>query len=357
MAKTQLSAALLREFAQLLRNEMDRFGQIKSSMDTQLLKGFLWEDPVAQHFKAKYEEELAPIEKKLIPAMDTYQQYLDEGAKRGEEYAEIESPSISAFKTSAAAFAGIGVAGAATIGIADSPSLSSFKTSAAAFAGTGDADPAATGIADSPSLSSFKTSAAAFAGTGDADPAAMGIADSPSLSASKQEMPKPDANNSPSIDAMKQEINKPNIGQNVAFNHDAAIETLQKQAKPREEQEGRCAEYVRKALEAGGLKMDETGHAYRYNELLPKKGFEKQDITFKLKEIKKGDTSRWTYKPNKEIKKGDIVVFDRIPGKKEYGHIQMYDGKNWISDFKQTYLHVWKDIDFSEVTYSVYRST
>ncbi|MDC9768160.1 glycoside hydrolase family 24 protein [Proteus mirabilis] len=34
---------------------------------------------------------------------------------------------------------------------------------------------------------------------------------------------------------------------------------------------------------------------------------------------------------------GDIVVIERIPGKHDDGHIAMYNGQSWVSDFKQAY--------------------
>jgi len=79
MAQTKVTADLLREFAQSLRTESERFYNIKGSMDSQL-HGFWWDDPVAVRFKSRYTESLEPIEKKLLPAMDKYQQHLDKEA-------------------------------------------------------------------------------------------------------------------------------------------------------------------------------------------------------------------------------------------------------------------------------------
>jgi uncharacterized protein YukE len=79
MAQTKVTADLLRNFAQSLRTESNRFHEIKASMDSQL-GGFIWDDPVAMRFKARYNEGLEPIEKKLLPSMDRYQQHLDKEA-------------------------------------------------------------------------------------------------------------------------------------------------------------------------------------------------------------------------------------------------------------------------------------
>jgi RHS repeat-associated protein len=80
---------------------------------------------------------------------------------------------------------------------------------------------------------------------------------------------------------------------------------------------GKCAAACRKGLEAGGL--DTAGHpadAKDYGPFLTKHGAEAVS----------GDH----YKPQK----GDVAVFqgnDSHP----HGHVEIYDGKQWVSDFKQ----------------------
>jgi RHS repeat-associated protein len=80
---------------------------------------------------------------------------------------------------------------------------------------------------------------------------------------------------------------------------------------------GKCAAACRKGLEAGGL--DTAGHpadAKDYGPFLTKHGAEAVS----------GDN----YKPQK----GDVAVFqgnDSHP----HGHVEIYDGKQWVSDFKQ----------------------
>lgn len=80
---------------------------------------------------------------------------------------------------------------------------------------------------------------------------------------------------------------------------------------------GFCARAVRLSLEAGGLSMvGHPGSAYEYKDFLPKIGF------YAVSEV--------SYVP----RKGDIVVIDRIDGHPN-GHIAMYSGSQWISDFVQ----------------------
>ncbi len=84
---------------------------------------------------------------------------------------------------------------------------------------------------------------------------------------------------------------------------------------------GNCAKYVRWALEAGGF--DTSGHPFYaegYDTFLIKNGFTKID-------------------PSSTPQMGDIVVFEPVDGH-EAGHIAMYNGKIWISDFKQDSMFV-----------------
>lgn len=95
------------------------------------------------------------------------------------------------------------------------------------------------------------------------------------------------------------------------------------QAKPT----GRCAAYVRQGLEAGGF--DTRGYpvpAADYGQLLTDRGAV--------------HVSPESYMPQE----GDIVVYDRY-GKHGYGHIQYYDGQQWISDWKQKSIEPFKDVN------------
>jgi hypothetical protein len=81
---------------------------------------------------------------------------------------------------------------------------------------------------------------------------------------------------------------------------------------------GRCAKYVRQALNAGGAGLESGPDAWGYAELLPALGFA-------------------AAMPPSGFKNGDVMVFDR--GRFEYGHVQIFcanlDGGRWVSDFLQ----------------------
>ena len=84
---------------------------------------------------------------------------------------------------------------------------------------------------------------------------------------------------------------------------------------------GRCGEYVRKALQAGGAKFHgrypPTGK--EYGPTLEMLGFHKITVE---------DPAKFTFL------KGDVMVMEPYKGSTA-GHVAGYDGKDWISDFVQ----------------------
>lgn len=91
---------------------------------------------------------------------------------------------------------------------------------------------------------------------------------------------------------------------------------------------GYCARYVANALEAAGLKFQRQPSAYMYhrNGILSKAGF--------------GLVSKGMQGYTPEI--GDVCVVDRF-NSHEHGHICIWNGKNWVSDFVQRTPNVYKD--------------
>lgn len=98
---------------------------------------------------------------------------------------------------------------------------------------------------------------------------------------------------------------------------------------------GLCAMYVRKAMVAGGIPLYQGGNAWHYKYLLPIIGFEEID-------------------KKEEMMIGDIVVFQPI-GKRRFGHIAIWNGKQWVSDFKQRSIIVHSDYTKKECEYSIFR--
>ena len=97
-----------------------------------------------------------------------------------------------------------------------------------------------------------------------------------------------------------------------------AMRYAKKHAK--NESSGYCARYVANALEYAGIKFQRQPSAYMYhtNGILKKAGFGLVS------------TSMSGYSPQP----GDVCVIGRFNNHK-HGHICIYDGKNWISDFVQ----------------------
>lgn len=81
---------------------------------------------------------------------------------------------------------------------------------------------------------------------------------------------------------------------------------------------GRCALYVRRALQAAGYEFTPQASAYMYatNGTLASAGFVKLNNANYVPQV------------------GDVAVFNRS-GKHPHGHIQIYDGNQWVSDFRQ----------------------
>ena len=100
---------------------------------------------------------------------------------------------------------------------------------------------------------------------------------------------------------------------NYTYDKDKSVEYLTENAETKSKTW--CAWYVMRALNAGGCPAYLLP-AYGYSWLLPQMDFV--------------EVSKKNYTPLK----GDIIVFPAV-GKHIWGHIQMWNGKQWVSDFKQ----------------------
>ena len=99
-----------------------------------------------------------------------------------------------------------------------------------------------------------------------------------------------------------------------------------------------CAMYCRLGLEAAGLNTADrpaSGDAGDYGPFLLKHGAQ--------------TVPQEGYTPQV----GDVVVFSKT-SQHPYGHIEMYDGRNWVSDFKQHSFSPYRDAG-SAPPYTIYR--
>jgi hypothetical protein len=95
------------------------------------------------------------------------------------------------------------------------------------------------------------------------------------------------------------------------------LERTKKDANGNRSHKPSCAKYVADALAAAGLVFDRKIHAYQYKAVL-------------------AASPEFTVIDDcTDIRKGDIVVFDSSSVSAS-GHIAIYNGEYWISDFKQT---------------------
>lgn len=111
------------------------------------------------------------------------------------------------------------------------------------------------------------------------------------------------------------------------LNIESAVEKLVSQALPGSA--GRCAKFVREAIEAGGIKfITHPVEAKNYGPTLSRAGFKR----YVLKDgVLIDEFVCQGYRPEK----GDIVVIPNVKGGSPAGHIAMFSGEDWISDFKQ----------------------
>ncbi len=100
----------------------------------------------------------------------------------------------------------------------------------------------------------------------------------------------------------------------------AAIKHLNLNAQSRSL--GRCAEFIRKSVEAGGVVLQRCASAKDYDRSLLAAGFVPVPV----------------HTPQEQFMVGDIVIVEPIPGH-PHGHMAMFDGSAWISDFRQRHGH------------------
>lgn len=120
---------------------------------------------------------------------------------------------------------------------------------------------------------------------------------------------------------------------------------------------GKCAVYVRKALSAGDLRGKiqkqfggKLGHAFEYNAKLPKLGFNRVYSGSMLKGF--------------QLMKGDVVVFDRgvygsdnkAGGGWVYGHVAIWTGGNWVSDFIQSSIYPHSKYASQGIPFTIFRA-
>ena len=98
----------------------------------------------------------------------------------------------------------------------------------------------------------------------------------------------------------------------------------------------RCAEYVRLAILAGGIKIRVTHDAKDYGPALESAGFS-------------------VLAAGQHVREGDIVVIQPYPGGNTSGHMAIYDGSTWFSDFIQRDMWGGPGYRKQQPAYKIYR--
>jgi hypothetical protein len=107
------------------------------------------------------------------------------------------------------------------------------------------------------------------------------------------------------------------------------------------ESTGRCARFVREALDAGKVIINPNPrNAKDYGPYLEAKGF-----------VKLTATEEPQYTPLK----GDVAVIQPYKGGSPAGHICMYNGTQWVSDFKQRDMWSGPGYRQHKPDYAIYR--
>ncbi|GAB6037674.1 hypothetical protein JCM15519_22330 [Fundidesulfovibrio butyratiphilus] len=122
------------------------------------------------------------------------------------------------------------------------------------------------------------------------------------------------------------------------WDKEKAIQRLDEKAGS--ESKHRCAEYVGKAIEAGGITLNralnsEGKNACGYGPILKDAGF---------KTVPEGTPPQ----------KGDVVVFSKSSRNKS-GHVAMYDGEKWVSDYTQDTMYPNRWTKEQKIPYAIYR--
>ena len=99
---------------------------------------------------------------------------------------------------------------------------------------------------------------------------------------------------------------------------------------------GKCATYVKNALAAGGIPYVSCNASDCKQEAFIR------DDCYKLYDSKPGEYGVRGNGMNDKMERGDIVIIDSFNSHK-YGHIAIWTGKNWVSDFKQNNCDIYKD--------------
>lgn len=118
------------------------------------------------------------------------------------------------------------------------------------------------------------------------------------------------------------------------WDKEKAIAYLNKNAQPASV--GHCAEYTRKAIEAGGVVLERRVSAKDYGQSLQSIGF------LPIGRAASG------------YEQADVVIIEGFIGH-PHGHMAMFNGSLWVSDFKQQDIYPGASYKKAQPGYTIYR--
>lgn len=123
------------------------------------------------------------------------------------------------------------------------------------------------------------------------------------------------------------------MAMNLSFNLQGALQAAK--SLPGGSSQHVCAKYVRTFLEYGGLNTSgRPGLAREYTTYLPTIGFSHIGSL--------NSTDAQTQFTNSGVQPGDIAVYQKPGAPSEPGHICMWTGQQWVSDFRQSHMSVYR---------------
>lgn len=131
---------------------------------------------------------------------------------------------------------------------------------------------------------------------------------------------------------------------------DKALRHLRQNALPKSI--SKCATYVRQALNAGGFDVKPILNAREYGNNLIKAGFKPVAI---YRGMGVQTLLRNDYLPDYIPEAGDVAVIQPHAGGNPAGHMTMYDGTQWFSDFKQIGIYPGVHYRQKNPPYVIYR--
>ncbi|MDR2153895.1 MAG: CHAP domain-containing protein [Burkholderiaceae bacterium] len=121
----------------------------------------------------------------------------------------------------------------------------------------------------------------------------------------------------------------------MSFDIEGAVSYARLHAKPKSGSE--CAKFTRRAISKGGINIGHTESAKNYGPNLEQAGF---------------------VRVYGSPQKGDVVVMQSYPGAtgpSVHGHMAIYDGFKWISDFVQKDIYPGSSYRQHKPPYQIYR--